>query len=35
VGYDTLNQKLDELYEKFGLEIFKPTETMKEGKITV
>jgi len=35
IGYDTLNAKLQELYDKFGLEIFKPTGTMKAGNITV
>jgi enoyl-CoA hydratase/3-hydroxyacyl-CoA dehydrogenase len=35
IGYETLNKKLDELYDKFGLSIFKPTKLMKEGSITV
>lgn len=35
IGYDVLNAKLDELYSKFKLEIFKPTKLMKEGKIEV
>ncbi|MCK9274803.1 MAG: 3-hydroxyacyl-CoA dehydrogenase [Syntrophales bacterium] len=35
IGYDVLNAKLNEIYEKFGLEIFKPTNLMKEGNIKV
>ncbi|MBW2599386.1 MAG: 3-hydroxyacyl-CoA dehydrogenase family protein [Deltaproteobacteria bacterium] len=35
IGYDVLNAKLEEIYSKFKLEIFKPTKTMKEGKIRV
>jgi len=35
IGYDVLNAKLEELYNKFKLDIFKPTKTMKEGKIDV
>lgn len=35
VGYNVLNAKLDELYGKFKLDVFKPTKTMKEGKIKV
>ncbi|MCK9229175.1 MAG: 3-hydroxyacyl-CoA dehydrogenase [Syntrophales bacterium] len=34
IGYDVLNAKLEELYDRFGLEIFKPTKTMKEGGVT-
>lgn len=35
IGYDVLNKKLEELYDKFKLDIFKPTKTMKEGNIQV
>ncbi len=35
IGYPVLLAKLDELYKKFPLEIFKPTETMKKGEIKV
>ena len=35
IGYDVLNAKLEDLYNKFRLEIFKPTKLMKEGKIEV
>jgi enoyl-CoA hydratase/3-hydroxyacyl-CoA dehydrogenase len=35
IGYPVLLAKLEELYEKFKLEIFKPTKTMKEGNIKV
>jgi len=35
IGYPVLVAKLDELYAKFKLEIFKPTKTMKEGNIKV
>lgn len=35
VGYEVLLGKLEELYGKFKLEIFKPTATMKAGKIKV
>ncbi len=35
IGYDVLNARLDDLYNKFKLEIFKPTKTMREGKIKV
>ncbi len=34
-GYPVLVAKLDELYARFKLEIFKPTKTMKEGNIKV
>jgi enoyl-CoA hydratase/3-hydroxyacyl-CoA dehydrogenase len=35
IGYDVLNAKLEEIYNTFKLEIFKPTKLMKEGKIEV
>lgn len=35
IGYPVLVTKLEELYAKFQLEIFKPTKTMKEGNIKV
>jgi len=35
IGYPVLLAKLDELYGKFPLAIFKPTETMKKGEIKV
>jgi enoyl-CoA hydratase/3-hydroxyacyl-CoA dehydrogenase len=35
IGYAVLNAKLEEIYNTFKLEIFKPTKLMKEGKITV
>lgn len=31
VGYEVLIAKLEELHGRFGLEIFKPTKTMREG----
>ena len=35
IGYEELIKKLEELYDKFKLEIFKPTKTLLEGKIKV
>ena len=35
IGYPVLLAKLDELYNKFKLEIFKPTKTMQAGQIKV
>jgi len=35
IGYPILLAKLEELYAKFNLEIFKPTKTMREGNIKV
>ncbi len=35
IGYPVLLAKLEEVYKKFPLDIFKPTKTMKEGKIKV
>ncbi len=35
IGYDVLNAKLEDLYNNFKLEIFRPTKLMKEGKIRV
>jgi enoyl-CoA hydratase/3-hydroxyacyl-CoA dehydrogenase len=35
IGYPVLVNKLEELYNKFKLEIFKPTTIMKEGNIKV
>ncbi len=34
-GYPTLISKLEELHDRFNLDIFKPTETMRKGDITV
>ncbi len=33
IGYPELVYKLNELHKKFPLDIFKPTKTLKEGKI--
>jgi len=35
IGYDKLVARCDELADKFGIEVFRPTKTMKEGKIEV
>lgn len=35
IGYDKLVARCNELADKFGIESFRPTETMKEGKIVV
>jgi enoyl-CoA hydratase/3-hydroxyacyl-CoA dehydrogenase len=35
IGYETLVKKCEELAEKFNLGVFKPTKTMREGKINV
>jgi enoyl-CoA hydratase/3-hydroxyacyl-CoA dehydrogenase len=35
IGYNVLVPKLDELYNKFKLEIFKPTKMMREGNIKI
>ncbi len=35
IGYDKLIARCNELADKFGIEIFRPTKTMKEGKIQV
>jgi hypothetical protein len=35
IGYPVLLAKLEELYAKFKLEIFKTTKTMREGNIKV
>ena len=35
IGYPALLAKLEEVYKKFPLDIFKPTKTMKEGKVKV
>jgi enoyl-CoA hydratase / 3-hydroxyacyl-CoA dehydrogenase len=35
IGYNVLLSKLEEIYSKFPLDIFKPTETMKKGSIKV
>ena len=35
IGYPVLLAKLEELYNKFKLEVFKPTEMMKKGDIKV
>jgi enoyl-CoA hydratase/3-hydroxyacyl-CoA dehydrogenase len=35
IGYDKLVEKCNELADKFGIETFRPTKTMKEGKIKV
>ncbi|MCK4724022.1 MAG: 3-hydroxyacyl-CoA dehydrogenase, partial [Dehalococcoidia bacterium] len=33
IGYDKLAKRCEELAQKFGVETFKPTETLKKGKI--
>jgi enoyl-CoA hydratase/3-hydroxyacyl-CoA dehydrogenase len=35
IGYPVLVAKLEELYNKFKLEVFKPTEMMKKGDIKI
>ncbi len=35
IGYDKLVARCNELADKFGIEAFRPTKTMKEGKIQV
>ncbi|MCD6569783.1 MAG: 3-hydroxyacyl-CoA dehydrogenase family protein [Deltaproteobacteria bacterium] len=35
IGYETLIKKCEELADKFKAEVFRPTKTMREGKITV
>jgi enoyl-CoA hydratase / 3-hydroxyacyl-CoA dehydrogenase len=35
IGFDVLNAKLDDLCNKFKLDVFKPTKTMREGKIKI
>jgi enoyl-CoA hydratase/3-hydroxyacyl-CoA dehydrogenase len=35
IGYDKLVARCNELADKFGIETFRPTKTMKEGKIKV
>jgi enoyl-CoA hydratase / 3-hydroxyacyl-CoA dehydrogenase len=35
IGYPTLLAKLEEIYTKFPLQIFKPTATMKDGKVII
>lgn len=35
IGYSTLLAKMEDLYKKFNLEVFKPTELMKKGDIKV
>jgi 3-hydroxyacyl-CoA dehydrogenase len=35
IGYDKLVEKCNELADKFGIESFRPTRTMKEGKVKV
>jgi len=35
IGYNTLLARLEDLYKKFKLEVFKPTELMKKGDIKV
>jgi enoyl-CoA hydratase/3-hydroxyacyl-CoA dehydrogenase len=35
IGYDNLVKKCNELADKFGIEVFRPTKTMQEGNITV
>ena len=35
IGYPRLVQKAEELADKFGIETFRPTKTMREGKIKV
>lgn len=33
IGYDKLAKRLEELASEFGVDVFKPTETLKKGKI--
>lgn len=35
IGYDILVKKCNELADKFGIEVFRPTKTMQKGNITV
>ncbi|MCD6280857.1 MAG: 3-hydroxyacyl-CoA dehydrogenase family protein [Deltaproteobacteria bacterium] len=35
IGYETLVKKCEELADKFKVEVFRPTKTMREGKISV
>jgi hypothetical protein len=35
IGYDKLVARCNELADKFGIVTFRPTKTMKEGKIMV
>ncbi len=35
IGYDKLVEKCNELADKFGIEVFRPTTTMKKGKIQI
>jgi enoyl-CoA hydratase/3-hydroxyacyl-CoA dehydrogenase len=35
IGYNILLERLEGLYKKFKLEVFKPTELMKKGDIKV
>jgi enoyl-CoA hydratase/3-hydroxyacyl-CoA dehydrogenase len=35
IGYPVLTAKLEELWDRFKLEIFKPTQTMKKGNVNV
>jgi hypothetical protein len=35
IGYNVLLAKLEEIYNKFPLDIFKTTKTMREGNIKV
>jgi 3-hydroxyacyl-CoA dehydrogenase len=35
IGYNTLLARLEDLYKKFNMEVFKPTELMKKGDIKV
>lgn len=35
IGYDVLVQKCNELADKFGVEVFRPTETLKSGNIDI
>jgi 3-hydroxyacyl-CoA dehydrogenase len=35
IGYETLVARCNELADRFGIEVFRPTKTMKEGSIQV
>jgi enoyl-CoA hydratase/3-hydroxyacyl-CoA dehydrogenase len=35
IGYDKLVARCNELADKFGIEVFRPTRTMQEGRIEV
>jgi enoyl-CoA hydratase/3-hydroxyacyl-CoA dehydrogenase len=35
IGYPLLVQRCNELADKFGIDVFRPTKTMQEGKVEV